>query len=63
MSLYKMDISDKTMGAAQNSDPEVQKAILDAQQNNNQTISEPVKSEPVNKPGFFERLLNYASGS
>jgi len=62
MSLYKMDISDKTMGAAQNSDPEVQKAILDAQQNNNQTISEPVKSEPVNKPGFFERLLNYAFG-
>ena len=58
MSLYKMGISDKTMGAAQGSDPEVQKMMLDAQQNNNQTIS-----EPVNKPGFFERLLNYAFGA
>ena len=58
MSLYKMGISDKTMGAAQDSDPEVQKMMLDAQQNNNQTIS-----EPVNKPGFFERLLNYAFGA
>ena len=53
-----MGISDKTMGAAQDSDPEVQKMMLDAQQNNNQTIS-----EPVNKPGFFERLLNYAFGA
>ena len=58
MSLYKMNISDKTMGAMQNSDPEVQKMMLESQQNNNQTIS-----EPVNKPGFFERLLNYAFGA
>ena len=53
-----MNISDKTMGAMQNSDPEVQKMMLESQQNNNQTIS-----EPVNKPGFFERLLNYAFGA
>jgi len=46
------------MGAMQNSDPEVQKMMLESQQNNNQTIS-----EPVNKPGFFERLLNYAFGA
>ena len=34
MSLYKLGISDKTMGAAQNSDPEVQKMMLESLQNN-----------------------------
>ena len=39
MSLYKLGISDKTMGAMQNADPEVQKMILESQQNNNQPDS------------------------
>ena len=39
MSLYKLGISDKTMGAMQNSDPEVQKMMLESQQNNNQPDS------------------------
>ena len=34
MSLYKYGISDKTMGAMQNSDPEVQQMLENAQQNN-----------------------------
>ena len=34
MSLYKLGISDKTMGAAQNSDPEVQKMMLESLQKN-----------------------------
>ena len=34
MSLYKFGISDKTMGAMQNSDPEIQKMMLESQQNN-----------------------------
>ena len=34
MSLYKLGISDRTMGAAQNSDPEVQKMMLESLQNN-----------------------------
>jgi len=34
MSLYKYGISDKTMGAMQNSDPEIQQMLENAQQNN-----------------------------
>jgi hypothetical protein len=34
MSLYKLGISDKTTAAAQNSDPEVQQMLENAQQNN-----------------------------
>ena len=57
MSLYKMGISDKTMGAARDSDPEVQKMIFDAQQNNNQIQSQPVEDDP----NFFQRLLNFVN--
>ena len=39
MSLYKIGISDKTMGAMQNADPEVQKMMLESQQNNTQPDS------------------------
>ena len=39
MSLYKLGISDKTTKAMQNSDPEVQKMMLESQQNNNQPDS------------------------
>tara|TARA_R100001086_G_scaffold200748_1_gene116965 strand:- start:83 stop:931 length:849 start_codon:yes stop_codon:yes gene_type:complete len=39
MSLYKIGISDKTMGAMQNADPEVQQMILQNQQNNTQPDS------------------------
>ena len=39
MSLYKLGISDKTMGAMQNADPEVQQMILQNQQNNTQPDS------------------------
>jgi len=37
MSLYKMDISDKTTNAMQNSDPEIQQMMLENAQQNNQT--------------------------
>ena len=39
MSLYKLGISDKTIGAMQNADPEVQKMMLESQQNNTQPDS------------------------
>ena len=39
MSLYKLGISDKTIGAMQNADPEVQKMMLESQQNNTQPNS------------------------
>ena len=71
MSLYKMDISDKTIGAAQDSDSEVLKMILDAQKNNNQIQSQPVQedqnnnqiqSQPVQEDqNFFQRLLNFVN--
>jgi len=54
MSLYKMNISDKTMGAMQNSDPEVQKMMLESQQNINQTL-------PNQDQNFFQRLLNFVN--
>ena len=57
MSLYKMNISDKTIGAAQDSDPEVQKMIFDNRQNNNETILEPTNQDQ----NFFQRLLNFVN--